>query len=211
MSNKENPDNVHYGDFTKLVKPDAKTAKPSLLVSCVDYRLNEAISKIFPDYYIIRYAGGAVPAASTLTDIPLNNTFEVLKSAGGPKNVVVMMHSDCGAIKVARNGGQIAAPIISGSLHAHGKDAQEGDVIITSLHISSRNLASYGKQYGFDEDGVVALCCDLSTNKISVLKGCNLVEVKPGVDVGNMPEDMKKSIICYNLGINLPTQNVRSV
>ncbi|MCE3232416.1 MAG: hypothetical protein K0R98_673 [Rickettsiaceae bacterium] len=160
---------IPQNNIVALYAPRRNFNNQSFMVTCIDKRLNEMLSVLFPDFFTARYAGGAISDNVELGKLAVGNTTRVLNKLD---NFVVLMHQDCKMIDAVRNElAGLAAPVINGSFNKLGRDASESDVIIACLQTSMKNLHD---QYNI-KGASVGLCLDVHNQKINILQDNKLV------------------------------------
>lgn len=93
-------------ELTYVPQPDLFAPRKAVIVTCMDYRLNDFLSTVIPGTYILRNAGGRVTEDWIRSLVILWKLLEV-------EEIVLIQHTDCGMQKFTD---KVMKDLIEGSL-----------------------------------------------------------------------------------------------
>lgn len=93
-------------ELTYVAQPDLFAPRKAVIVTCMDYRLNDFLSVVTPGTYILRNAGGRVTEDWIRSLVILWKLLEV-------EEIVLIQHTDCGMQKFTD---KVMKDLIEGSL-----------------------------------------------------------------------------------------------
>jgi len=91
---------------TYIPQPDMFSVRKAAIITCMDYRLNDFLSKVTPGTYILRNAGGRVTEDWIRSIIILYKLLEV-------EQIMLIQHTDCGMQKFTN---RVMNDLLRGSL-----------------------------------------------------------------------------------------------
>ena len=137
---------AHFAALAKGQSPD------TFVIACADSRVTPQVMSQAEagDLFIARNAGNFVPPCVEGLVEGTAATLEYAVLGVGVQHIVILGHSDCGAMKALRDGASEAMPLVQAWIH-HGHEARDQvgsgsslrELTLANIRAQLRNLMTY--------------------------------------------------------------------